>query len=315
MKIKARLDEAINKIDRKRRTRKRRRLKYVAVLPAFITMINGVAGFLSIYFSGSRPDLHWEPGIFGFQSISPFTLAAYLIFIAMLADMLDGRIARLTRTTSSFGGQLDSLCDAVSFGIAPSFLMLKLVEHHIPFSALGDQGFLDILLRGVIFSAILYTMCTILRLARFNVENLEDESAHMYFSGIPSPGAAGVIASLIIFHQRIYPVTALESIEYSSLINNITVIGFPIITILTGLLMVSRIRFPHAANLLFGGKKSLPAFIAIFAAILFSIWNIQLVLVVSFCGFALFGFLRWVINAIFPASFSRKDAEKAKNAK
>ena len=102
--------------------RKGRRLKHIAFLPSFITLINGACGFIAILFA----------------SDSYFAMAGYIILLAMVADVLDGRVARLTRTTSSFGGQLDSLSDAISFGVAPAFIMIKLVEYH-----LGQLGFED----------------------------------------------------------------------------------------------------------------------------------------------------------------------------
>ena len=267
--------------------RKKRRLKYIAVLPSFITLMNGVCGFLAIILAGRS------------SNMGSFSMPGFLIFLAMLADMLDGRIARLTRTTSSFGGQLDSLSDAISFGVAPAFIMIKVIEFHLLNLNLELSNLPLLLDRVIIFSAIFYAMCTILRLARFNVENVEDESAHMSFSGLPSPAAAGVIASLIIFHQQI--LNRLKEMDALILQNFelITVIALPLVAFSTGLLMVSRIQYPHVANQLFRSKKPLPVFTAFFAAGLFLIWNIQLVLTIGFCGFALFGLIRWILGRFF----------------
>src|SRR6185369_13231770 len=98
-------------------------------------------------------------------------------------------VARLSRTASKFGGELDSLCDAVSFGVAPAFLVLKLGPGWEP------SRFLHQLLAGI---AALYLACTVLRLARFNVDNTPDPSGHKRFRGLPSPGAAGCIAALAV---------------------------------------------------------------------------------------------------------------------
>ena len=274
--------------------RKKRRLKYIAVLPSFITLINGVCGLLAIILAGRSPGM------------GSFALPGFLIFLAMLADMLDGRIARLTRTTSSFGGQLDSLSDTISFGVAPAFLMIKVIEFHLINLNLELSNLPLLVDRVIIFSAIFYAMCTVLRLARFNVENVEDESAHMSFSGLPSPAAAGVVVSLIVFHQQI--LTRLMDMDAIILarFELLTVIILPAITFLTGLLMVSRIQYPHVANRLFRSKKPLPVFIAFFAAGLFLIWNIQLVLTIGFCGFALFGFIRW-IGSLFRKKVPRQE--------
>lgn len=217
----------------------------------------------------------------------------------MIADMLDGRVARLTRTTSSFGGQLDSLSDAISFGIASAFLMIKLVEYHLGYFREEYQRFSLFMGRIIFISAILYAMCTLVRLARFNVENEKDESAHMNFTGLPSPAAAGIVASLVVLQQRIlhrYIGLAGGVVHNFELL---TVIAFPVVTLLAGILMVSRIRYPHVANQIFKRKKSLPVFLAIFAAALLILWNIQLALLIGFFGFALFGVIRWIIFKIF----------------
>ena len=275
--------------------RKKRRLKYISVLPSFITLMNAACGFNAIVFASRSTEFTW--GIFFGRnfSVTSFALAGYMIFLAMIADMLDGRVARLTRTTSSFGGQLDSLSDAISFGAAPAFLMVRLVESH-----LSQQDFVQFkssvfISRGILFSAIFYAMCAIVRLARFNVENEEDESAHMVFTGLPSPAAAGVIVSLVIIHQQLLPRIAAASSLTGNMSNYvfemITIFAFPVITLLSGLLMVSRIRYPHLANQLFSGKKTLPSLLLLFACGLFIVLNIQLAMVVGFCGFMLYGIL------------------------
>ena len=296
--------------DRAEVPRKKRRLKYIAVLPSFITLMNAVCGFSAIVFASHSPVVRWNLSIIMRRvPLNSFTLAGYMIFLAMIADLLDGRVARLTRTTSSFGGQLDSLSDAISFGIAPAFIMIKLVESYMENIHFESQLISMIIRRGIFFSAVFYAMCAVIRLARFNVENEEDEAAHMNFSGLPSPAAAGVVVSLIVFHQQIFP----RSIdEVSRIYQNfwlVTVTLLPVITLLTGLLMVTRIRYPHAANQLLRGKKTLPVFLAIFTVVLFAIWNIQLAMTIGFCGFALFGVIRWIIVSLF-----RKGPNIAKKA-
>jgi len=257
--------------------RRGRRLKHIAFLPSFITLINGACGFLALLFASN----------------AQFTMAGYLILVAMIADVLDGRVARLTRTTSSFGGQLDSLCDAISFGIAPAFMMLLLVEHHLEYLGLGGLDFSIHLGRVMIVSAIFYAMCTVVRLARFNVENEEDEAAHMNFTGLPSPAAAGVVVTLVICHQEVLPAAVDEA---SRMFHIFTITALPLVTLFCGMLMVSRIRYPHLANQLLRSKKSPPFLLAIFSAVLLILWNIHAALAIGFCGFALVGVLRWVIG-------------------
>ena len=279
--------------------RRKRRLKYIAVLPSLITLMNGVCGFSAIVLASRTPAFTWNLSLIRRSgSMSSFAMAGFMIFLAMIADMLDGRVARLTRTTSSFGGQLDSLSDAISFGVAPAFLMIKLVEFYLEHLSFDSRQLSVILGRGIFFSAIFYAMCAVLRLARFNVENDEDESAHMNFSGLPSPAAAGVVASLVVLHQQTMPRFFGEAPEVIRFFDVMIVTALPVITFLAGILMVTRICYPHFANHLFRGKKPLPVFILLFTIVLFSIWNIQLALTIGFCGFAVFGVIRWIVVSL-----------------
>jgi CDP-diacylglycerol--serine O-phosphatidyltransferase len=142
-------------------------------------------------------------------------------------------------------------------------------------------------------------MCAIVRLARFNVENEENEAAHMNFAGLPSPAAAGVLVSLVIIHQQILPIIVARAPDTVKTFDIISISVLPLITFLSGILMVSRIRYPHLANQLLRGKKSLAMLLLLFACGLLIIWNLQLAMVVGFCGFALFGVFRWLVFGIF----------------
>src|SRR3990167_9105499 len=109
-----------------------------------------------------------------------YETAAIAIFIGIIADGLDGRVARLTSTQTAFGAQYDSLSDMASFGIAPALVMYSWSLIY-----LGKLGWL---------AAFIYAASTALRLARFNTQVIEDKR---YFQGLPSPSAAGVLASLV----------------------------------------------------------------------------------------------------------------------
>jgi CDP-diacylglycerol---serine O-phosphatidyltransferase len=212
---------------------RRQRVKYITVLPSLITILNGVFGFTAIVYAAKAPDA-------GSARMSHFAIAGYMVLMAMFADMLDGRLARMSQSTSSFGGQLDSLCDLVSFGVAPAFLMLKLIESEL---ALPGDLSNSILHRFVWLAAVVYISCAAIRLARFNVENDENEAAHMSFAGLPSPAAAGVLVSMVIFHEEELPGMILP------------VYALPFFALATGLLMVSRIRYPHIVNVYLRGKQ------------------------------------------------------------
>lgn len=132
------------------------------------------------------PNLLTTAGLFaGFYAIMQarlghFEAACLAIYAAMIMDILDGRLARLTNTMSAFGSEYDSLADMVSFGVAPALLMYEFV--------LQDFG------RAGSLIAFIYIACAALRLARFNVAKINDKR---FFIGVPSPGAAALIASII----------------------------------------------------------------------------------------------------------------------
>ena len=142
------------------------------VLPTLITLGNGTCGLVSIaVLTTAQQQLG--------QSTATF-YAAVLIYLGMLLDSVDGYVARAAKQTSEFGVQLDSLCDAITFGVAPVFIMLNL-SHVFYLRFLWSIG-------------VIFSLCVVLRLARYNVEAHEGES-HGYFRGLPSPAAAGTVAS------------------------------------------------------------------------------------------------------------------------
>ena len=251
----------------------RHRVKYITVLPSLITLLNGVFGFTAIVFASRGAD----KGIAGF---SYFSMAGYMILLAMVADMLDGRLARMSQSTSSFGGQLDSLCDLISFGVAPAFLMLKVIETRLelvtPFSG-------NLFNRFIWLAALAYVSCATIRLARFNVENEENEASHMSFAGLPTPAAAGAVTSLIIFHQEM--VSDMEWLIFL----------LPFLALSTAALMVSRIRYPHVLNVYLKGKKPFSYLTRVLLFLgLVVWWRLQPALMVIFVVFAFSGVARWL---------------------
>jgi CDP-diacylglycerol--serine O-phosphatidyltransferase len=235
-------------------SRRERVLKRVSVLPSLATLGNLVCGLGAIYMcmlsmhAGGADLNQMTLNSTKMESLFPtyLAIAAYLLVGAMFFDGLDGRLARLTRKTSEFGGQLDSLADIVSFGIAPVVLVLC-VAHPSDVHALSAVG--RIYWRTEWVMAASYACCAALRLARFNVENVADESAHMGFRGLPSPGAAAAVVGLVIFHEELlreYPPS-----WASAIVSNI----LPPFALILGLLMVSRVRYLHMVNALLRGRK------------------------------------------------------------
>ncbi len=257
-------------------------MKYIVILPSLITILNGVFGFAAIIFAGKGAGIITDDSkipFFTFGSTTYFAMSGYMVLVAMIADMLDGRLARRVKSTSSFGGQLDSLCDIISFGVAPAYLMLNVLENELAAIGLSEETFLQ---RFVWLSAAAYISCAAIRLARFNVENEEDESAHMSFMGLPTPAAAGVIVSLIIFHQETIPAFAI-------------ICTLPFFALGISILMVSRIRYPHILNQYLRGRKPFAYLIRVLLllAIVF-VMKIQTALVLIFCGFAANSFMKWL---------------------
>jgi CDP-diacylglycerol--serine O-phosphatidyltransferase len=171
------------------------------------------------------PNLFTSAGLFaGFYSIistlnSDFELAAVMILVAQLCDMLDGRVARLTRSASSFGVQYDSLSDLVGFGVAPGILVYKWAL--VPW---GRWGWL---------AASLYVTCGALRLARFNVQVGTVEKRH--FIGLPIPAAANVIAATVLLHYHLSGGTG-EAMQLKH-------ISMLLVIYLVAALMVSEVRY------------------------------------------------------------------------
>jgi len=289
--------------------RKRRRLKHIAVLPSLVTLINGLCGFTAIALASQGLGSAWEPEIFPEINFSFFALAGYMIFLGMVADVLDGHVARISKTTSSFGAQLDSLCDVITFGVAPAFLMLKMVEAYSRYLQFSNSDHVLIPERLVYLIAIVYVMCAIIRLARFNVENKSDNT-HLRFVGLPSPPAAGIIVSIVVFQQDFLPRIA----RWFGSNDGFTVAIIwilPFVALGAGLLMVTRIPYPHAVNRILSGKKRFSTFLAILFVLSLMVWNIQLTMVLGFSAFALFGALRWLFASVF--SRRRKEAETEKS--
>ena len=269
----------------RRRAKKPHRVRGVAILPSLFTLGNAVCGFAAIYYA-AMPGDGFDKKLF----VSPLAVAGYFVFLAILADAVDGRLARLSRVASDFGGELDSLADVVSFGVAPAFLLIELARPAVPAIAPIGVSWLG---KGVWLIAAIYLCCTALRLARFNVENATDVSAHMSFKGLPAPAAAGAIASLVILHQEFfYRATGLGDWLSSSNVewaDPLLVRGLPAIVLVLALAMVSRIPYVHLVNQYMRGRRSFRHLVKLTIFLILCLVHLQIALVCLFCGFALSG--------------------------
>ncbi|MEM6732676.1 MAG: CDP-diacylglycerol--serine O-phosphatidyltransferase [Myxococcota bacterium] len=176
------------------------------MLPNLFTLSSVFCGFYAIVLASGEP---------GPEQLYRATVA---IFFGAFFDMADGRIARLTRTQSEFGVQLDSLADMVTFGVAPAVLVYKW--------GLSDLGLLGA------FVAFTYVACSALRLARFNVMTARGGGGGMaFFTGLPTPLAAALLVSLVMFHQRAFSTAAVREVQVVILV---AVLSY---------LMVSNVRY------------------------------------------------------------------------
>lgn len=261
---------------------RRHRLETIKLLPSMITLVNGICGFAAI----------------GMAAKGHYGAACYLIFIGMIADMLDGRVARMSQSTSSFGGQLDSLCDVLTFGAAPAFIVLNLMMANFEDLVGSAKPFIgEYFERFIWIAGVGYLCCALIRLARFNVENEDTNSSHMSFTGLPSPASAGVVAGLVVFHQKLLADPTSDSGPFAFLLTAI-LYALPFVTLGCGLLMVSRICYPHLVNQLFRGRKPVTYLLWMGLIVAMIVINLQLSLVICFGIFALSGFLPWFYHTI-----------------
>jgi CDP-diacylglycerol--serine O-phosphatidyltransferase len=210
------------------------------------------------------PNLFTTAALFaGFYAVlasmnDQFEKAAIAIFVAMVLDGLDGRVARLTNTQTAFGAEYDSLSDMVAFGLAPALVMYEW--------ALSDMGKLGWL------AAFIYTAGAALRLARFNSQH--DVADSRFFTGLPSPSAAAILAGWVwVGVDHGLP----GGTGWAALV----------LTVAVGLLMVSNIRYPSFKHIDVKGKVP---FIAIVAVMLVFAVILAEPASVLFAGFAVYMF-------------------------
>lgn len=179
------------------RTVDRRPTRVAYALPTFFTAGNMFFGFVAVMkaFEGTILMTRGLPG-----AHIQFVIAAQMIGLAVLLDGLDGRIARMTNTTSDFGREMDSLADAITFGVAPAVLGFAWGFHGINVS--GGDFVRDHLLRLGYFVCFLYLLSGCARLARFNittnpVPKNPGRPDRKYFVGLPIPAAAGLVAAVV----------------------------------------------------------------------------------------------------------------------
>ncbi len=202
----------------------------VYLLPNLFTTANLFAGFFSIISAVN----------------GRFEIAAVTVFVAMVLDSLDGRVARLTNTQSAFGAEYDSLSDMVAFGVAPAML-----AYGWALSRLGNVG---------LAISFIYVACAALRLARFNTQIGKADSR--YFIGLASPAAAGVVAGTV---WAVWTLGEKSGVAGQDL-PLIVVMLFALLVAAAGLLMVSNFKYNSFKKLDLKGRVPFVAILAIVLA-------------------------------------------------
>jgi CDP-diacylglycerol--serine O-phosphatidyltransferase len=244
-------------------------VRKIAIIPTLLTLGNAVCGFAAIAYASKIPAADSAA-----DSDSFFALAGWLIILAMIFDALDGYVARLAKSTSDFGMQLDSLCDAISFGLAPGILLLHLGPGWTPVARLHQ---------ALLIIAVLYVVCALLRLARFNVETAIDLGSSKRFRGLPSPGAAGCVASLALLRGDL----AHRWPEHPEWISGAIQFWAPLGALALALLMVSRIPYPHLTKQILRGRRPFSHLVQIIVAVFVIVLLSDLALLLLFWVYAL----------------------------
>jgi CDP-diacylglycerol--serine O-phosphatidyltransferase len=232
----------------------KQRRRGIYILPSLFTTASLFAGFYAIVqaMNGS------------------FELVAPAIFIAMVLDALDGRVARLTHTESAFGTQYDSLVDMVSFGLAPALIMYEWA-----LSGMGRLGWL---------AAFIYAACAGLRLARFNAQvGIADKR---YFTGLPSPAAAALVMGFIwVLHSYGIPGRDISILALA-------------VTVAAGGLMVSNVRFRSFKDINLRGRVQFMTILALPLAIVLIVLDPPQILFFAFLAYALSGPVAYVVGQV-----------------
>jgi CDP-diacylglycerol---serine O-phosphatidyltransferase len=229
-------------------------MKKIYLLPNFLTLCNLLCGYWAITFA--------------FRT--NFTGACVMIYFAMLFDMFDGKIARMTHTTSKFGFEFDSIADVVSFGVAPASIIYNIF--------LSNSGIEKIVWWG----CFIYVVCGALRLARYNVQASNEEKED--FVGLPIPCAAGMMVSYILF-----------KVKYNSVIAPHMIIW---LLIPIALLMVSSVRY-SSLGLNFHKRKPFEYFVAAVVCLGLLVMFPHQILLLLFSGYIIIGLFLHIIGIVF----------------
>jgi len=250
-------------MNKQRRLTKDGMKKGIYILPNLFTTASLLSGFYSIINSMN----------------GRYYVAAVAVLVALVLDGLDGRIARITNTTSKFGAEYDSLCDLVAFGVAPAIL-----AYTWSLAPYGKWGW---------GAAFLFVTCGALRLARFNIQIGIIESK--VFNGLPIPGAASVIATMVLFYY----------LYGEGNFNHPVVL---VAVVMLSLFMVSNIKYYSFKDLNFFARKPFTAFVIIVCVLTIIIMEPEITIFTFFVGYSLSGPL-WLIYKVARKAISEASSK------
>ncbi len=227
--------------------------KWLKKLPNFLTICNSLCGFAAILYTLHVYDNNGS-------STEALTVSAWIIMFAMVFDALDGFAARIFNAASMKGLQMDSLSDMVTFGVAPA-VMVAVMAHRMKACDTLFTPHDYILIWGI---TGIYLGCAALRLAAYNVNAIWPSGNHdsNYFHGLPSPGAAAAVASMIIYFNN-----SSEEIKHLTY-------SLPLYAATLGLLMISNIQYVHAGRWLLSIRRNKQRLFLFFIIMLsIAIWH------------------------------------------
>ncbi|MFT7619147.1 MAG: CDP-diacylglycerol--serine O-phosphatidyltransferase [Planctomycetota bacterium] len=258
----------------------RRPIKSMVALPTLVTLGNTFCGFLAatylvqaaVHFGASGGQEAVDPQVYHY-----LVRAVWAIFLAMVFDFMDGKVARLTGSESNFGVQIDSLSDCLSFGVVPALMFKVLAEYEFGMSP-----------KGALVLACFYLFGAVLRLARFNLEADTENDDHKSFKGLPSPAAAAGVASIVYLYASRYEPNWDSAIGHA----------FPWIVTTLGILMWTKLPYIHFANTLLTEKRQPWQLLAIIGGIAIVAIEPEISIPVLMMAYALSGPTLYVWNLL-----------------
>ncbi len=249
--------------------------KIAFIVPNFLTLCNIFCGCFSI------------SNLFTRQDKNVFYISTIALFFAVFFDILDGRIARLMKTQSKFGAELDSLADIISFGLAPALLLYKWALW-----PLGSSG---------IAIVCLYVACGAIRLAKFNVLSNSNKINMKYFRGLPIPLSTGLILFIVIGYYDLFSNVFLK--KYNLIF---------MIVIFLSFLMISDVKYWSFKKINFNFKFYIYLFLVVFVIFFISLYcGIAASMAIGIFCYIFFGFIYYiVVRLVYLRSFLTKRAKR-----